>query len=119
MNNTTIDPIENLVRGDYKYGFVTDVESDSAPPGLNEDIIRLISRKKLEPEWLLEWRLKAYRHWLTMKEPQWPNVHYPPIDYQRIVYYSAPKRSKDAPKSLDEVDPKLLATYERLGIPLH
>ena len=117
--NPTMDPIENLVQSDYKYGFVTDVENDSAPPGLNEDIVRLISKKKNEPEWLLEWRLKAYRHWLTMKEPKWPNVHYNPIDYQSIIYYSAPKRSKDAPKSLDEVDPKLLETYERLGIPLH
>ena len=114
-----MDPIENLVQSDYKYGFVTDVENDSAPPGLNEGIVRLISKKKNEPEWLLEWRLKAYRHWLTMKEPKWPNVHYNPIDYQSIIYYSAPKRSKDAPKSLDEVDPKLLETYERLGIPLH
>ncbi|MHC4419864.1 MAG: Fe-S cluster assembly protein SufB [Planctomycetota bacterium] len=104
---------------EYKYGFYTDIEADSAPPGLNEDIVRLISAKKKEPGWLLEWRLKAYRHWLTMIEPTWPNVHYPPIDYQSIIYYSAPRQAKDGPKSLDEVDPKLLETYEKLGIPLH
>ena len=102
----------------YKAGFVTDIESDSVPPGLNEDIVRLISQKKGEPEWLLAWRLKAFRHWLTMKEPTWQNVHYPPIDYQAMVYFSAPRSRKDAPKSLDEVDPKLLETYEKLGIPL-
>jgi Fe-S cluster assembly protein SufB len=102
----------------YKAGFVTDIESESAPPGLNEDIVRLISAKKQEPEWMLAWRLKALRHWLTMKEPTWQNVHYPPIDYQSIVYYSAPKRKTNAPKSLEDVDPKLLETYEKLGIPL-
>ncbi|HTO75415.1 MAG TPA: Fe-S cluster assembly protein SufB [Thermoanaerobaculia bacterium] len=102
----------------YKAGFVTDIESESAPPGLNEDIVRLISTKKQEPEWMLEWRLKALRHWLTMKEPTWQNVHYSPIDYQAIVYYSAPKRRANAPKSLEDVDPKLLETYEKLGIPL-
>ncbi len=107
-----------LTQREYKAGFVTDIESESAPPGLNEDIIRLISAKKQEPAWMLEWRLKAFRHWLTLKEPTWQNVHYPPIDYQSIVYYSAPKRRGDAPKSLDEVDPKLLETYEKLGIPL-
>ena len=117
--NTSNDPIESLVQGDYKYGFVTDVEADAVPAGLSEDVIRLISRKKNEPEFMLEWRLKAYRHWLTLKEPQWANVHHHPIDYQSIVYYSAPKRSDSGPKSLDEVDPKLLETYERLGIPLH
>ncbi len=90
----------------------------SIPRGLNEDVIRLISAKKQEPEWLLEWRLKAYRHWLTMKEPTWANVHYPTIDYQDIIYYSAPKAKKDGPKSLDEVDPELLKTYDKLGIPL-
>ncbi len=110
--------IEKWTRQEYKYGFVTDIEADSAPPGLNEDIIRLISAKKNEPEFLLEWRLKAYRHWLTMTEPTWANIHHPPIDYQSIVYYSAPKRDKDRPKSLDDVDPKLLETYEKLGIPL-
>ena len=94
------------------------MEADSAPPGLNEDIVRLISAKKNEPEFMLEWRLKAFRHWLTMKEPTWPHVHYPPIDYQKSVYYSAPKKKGDGPKSLDEVDPKLLETYEKLGIPL-
>ncbi|HEY7114805.1 MAG TPA: Fe-S cluster assembly protein SufB [Thermoanaerobaculia bacterium] len=102
----------------YKAGFVTDIESESAPPGLSEDIVRLISAKKQEPEWMLEWRLKALRHWLTMTEPTWQNVHYAPIDYQAIVYYSAPKRRANAPKSLEEVDPKLLETYEKLGIPL-
>lgn len=116
--STATETIEGFVRKEYKYGFVTDVESDSAPPGLNEDIVRLISRKKNEPDFLLEWRLKAYRHWLTMKQPAWPKVHYPPIDFQKIVYYSAPKKRGDGPKSLDEVDPKLLETYEKLGIPL-
>ena len=116
--STATETIEGLVQKEYKYGFYTDVEADSAPPGLNEDIVRLISAKKGEPEFMLEWRLKAYRHWLTMKEPSWPHVHYPPIDYQKSVYYSAPKRKGDGPKSLDEVDPKLLETYEKLGIPL-
>ncbi len=116
--STATETIEGLVKQDYKYGFVTDVEADSAPPGLNEDIVRLISSKKTEPPFLLEWRLKAFRHWQTMKEPTWPHVHYPPIDYQKSVYYSAPKRKGDGPKSLDEVDPKLLETYEKLGIPL-
>jgi len=116
--STATETIEGLVQKEYKYGFFTDVEADSAPPGLNEDIVRLISAKKNEPEFMLEWRLKAYRHWLTMKEPTWPHVHYPPIDYQKSVYYSAPKKKGDGPKSLDEVDPKLLETYEKLGIPL-
>jgi Fe-S cluster assembly protein SufB len=110
--------IEDLANQEYKYGFYTDVEADSAPPGLSEDIIRFISAKKKEPEFMLEWRLKAYRHWLTMTEPKWPNVEYPPIDYQDIVYYSAPKRKEDGPQSLDEVDPELLETYKKLGIPL-
>ena len=104
--------------GAYKAGFVTDIESECVPPGLNEEVLRLISEKKSEPEWLLDWRLKAFRQWLTMKEPNWQNVHYPPIDYQAMVYYSAPKSRKDGPKSLDDVDPKLLETYEKLGIPL-
>ncbi|MFQ5803854.1 MAG: Fe-S cluster assembly protein SufB, partial [Candidatus Methylomirabilales bacterium] len=108
--------IETFVSQDYKWGFVTEVEQDVAPPGLNEDIIRLISAKKNEPEWLLEWRLKAYRYWLTIKEPTWHNVHYPPIDYQGISYYAAPKKKEL--QSLDEVDPELLRTYEKLGIPL-
>ncbi len=116
--STATETIEGFVKQEYKYGFVTDVETDSAPPGLNEDIIRLISHKKNEPEWLLEWRLKAYRHWTTMQSPAWPKVHYPPVDFQDITYYSAPKQRGDAPKSLDEVDPKLLETYEKLGIPL-
>src|SRR5438445_8000609 len=116
--STATETIEGLVKQEYKYGFYTDVEVDAAPPGLNEEIIRLISRKKNEPEWLTEWRLKAYRHWLTMKEPTWPKVQHAPIDYQGIVYYSAPKQKMGGPKSLDEVDPKLLETYEKLGIPL-
>lgn len=110
--------IKDLTDQAYKYGFVTDIESESIPHGLNEDIIRLISAKKDEPEFILEWRLKAYRHWLTLKEPTWAKVHYPPIDYQDMTYYSGPKQDKDGPKSLDEVDPELLKTYEKLGIPL-
>src|SRR5205823_4096762 len=116
--STATETIEGLVQQEYKYGFYTDVEADSAPPGLNEDIVRLISAKKKEPEFMLEWRLKAYRHWLTMQEPTWPHVHYPPIDYQKSVYYSAPRNKGAGPKSLDEVDPKLLDMYEKLGIPL-
>src|SRR5213594_3104411 len=111
--------IEAQVLQPYKYCFVTDIEAEVVPVGLSEDVIRLISAKKGEPEWLLEWRLKAFRHWLTMKEPTWANVHHPPIDYQSIAYYSAPKQKKDGPKSLADVDPKLLETYERLGVPLH
>jgi Fe-S cluster assembly protein SufB len=111
--------IEDFTNADYKHGFVTDIEEESIPKGLSEDVVRLISAKKEEPEFMLEWRLKAYRKWLTMTEPTWANVHYPPIDYQEIVYYSAPRQKKtDGPKSLDEVDPKLLETYEKLGIPL-
>ncbi len=110
-------PVETLVNKEYKYGFVTDIESDVAPRGLNEDIVRLISEKKGEPAWLLEWRLKAYRGWLKMTEPHWSNVVYAPIDYQDIIYYSAPRTAKPL-GSLDEVDPKLLETYEKLGIPL-
>ncbi len=109
--------VETLVNKEYKYGFVTDIESDVAPKGLNEDIVRLISEKKGEPAWLLEWRLKAFRGWLKMSEPHWPNVTYAPIDYQDLRYYSAPKTTKPL-GSLDEVDPKLLETYEKLGIPL-
>ncbi len=111
--------IEELIAREYEHGFITDLEADAIPAGLSEDVVRLISAKKREPEFMLEWRLKAYRHWLTMEEPKWQNVHYPPIDYQSSVYYSAPKSKSDAPKSLDEVDPELLATYEKLGIPLH
>jgi len=106
------------VTGEYKYGFVTDIEADYAPKGLNEEIIRFISAKKEEPEWLLEWRLKAYRHWLTKKDPDWARVKHPEIDFQDIHYYAAPKSKGDGPKSLDEVDPELLETYEKLGIPL-
>jgi Fe-S cluster assembly protein SufB len=116
--STATETIEGLVQQEYKYGFVTDVETESAPPGLNENIIRLISHKKKEPEWLLEWRLKAFRHWQTMTEPTWQFVKYPPVNFQDITYYSAPKQKTDGPKSLDEVDPKLLETYEKLGIPL-
>ena len=116
--STATETIDGFVKQEYKYGFVTDVETDSAPPGLNEGIIRLISAKKKEPEFMLEWRLKAYRHWLTLREPTWQQAHYPPIDFQKIIYYSAPKKRGDGPKSLDEVDPKLLETYEKLGIPL-
>ncbi len=110
-------PVESLVNREYKYGFVTDIEADTLPKGLSEDIVRLISAKKDEPEFLLEWRLKAYRGWLKMTEPHWPNVKYPPIDYQDSIYYSAP-RTKVPLGSLDEVDPKLLETYAKLGIPL-
>jgi len=116
--STATETIEGLVKQEYKYGFYTDVEVDAAPPGLNEDIIQLISAKKNEPDFMLDWRLKAYRHWVTMTEPTWPHVHYPPIDYQNAVYYSAPKKKGSGPKSLEEVDPKLLETYEKLGIPL-
>jgi len=116
--SSEVPSVQELANKEYAAGFVTDIESEAIAPGLSEDVIRLISKKKNEPEFLLEWRLKAYRHWLTMTEPKWPNVHYPAIDYQSIVYYSAPKQKKDGPKSLDEVDPKLLETYEKLGIPL-
>src|SRR5262250_1067088 len=115
----TADNLEKLVSRGYEHGFVTDIESDTVPPGLDEDVVRLISRKKREPEFLTEWRLKALRHWRTMKEPHWAHVRFNPIDYQAISYYSAPKAQKDGPKSLDEVDPKLLETYEKLGVPLH
>ena len=116
--SSSSNTIETFANQEYKWGFVTDIAADTIPRGLNEDVIRLISAKKNEPEWLLEWRLKAYRHWLTMTEPTWANVHYPKIDYQDIIYYAAPKTKTDAPKSLDEVDPELLKTYEKLGIPL-
>ena len=116
--STETSTIQELTDVEYKYGFVTDIEADVLPRGLNEDIIRMISAKKKEPEFMLEWRLKSYRHWLTMKEPSWAHVHYPPIDYQNVIYYSAPRTQKTSPKSLDEVDPELLKTYEKLGIPL-
>lgn len=111
--------INDAVNKQYPYGFVTQIESDTIAPGLNEDIIRLISAKKNEPAFMLEWRLKAYHHWLTLTPPEWAKVHYEAIDFQSIIYYSAPKNMADAPKSLDEVDPKLLETYNKLGIPLH
>ena len=110
--------IEILANQEYKYGFVTDIESDMIPRGLSEDTIRLIVEKKNEPDWMLEFRLKAYRHWLTMTEPRhWPNITFPPFDYQDLIYYSAPKQ-KPTKQSLDEVDPELLRTFEKLGIPL-
>jgi Fe-S cluster assembly protein SufB len=116
--STTVDTLERFTTQDYKWGFITDIESESAPRGLSEDIVRLISSKKNEPKWLLDWRLKAYRHWLTMEEPRWwPNVHYAPIDYNDMIYYSAPKQPKQL-KSLDEVDPELRRTFEKLGISL-
>ena len=110
--------IEAFTNQEYKYGFDTTIEADSVPAGLDEDVIRTISAKKNEPEFMLEWRLKAYRHWLTTTEPQWANIHHPPIDYQRIVYYSSPRAKKPRPESLDDVDPEVLRTYEKLGIPL-
>jgi Fe-S cluster assembly protein SufB len=111
--------LESLVSRKYRHGFVTDIASDTVPPGLSEEVIRLISAKKGEPAFMLDWRLKAYRRWLKMTEPGWAHVHYPPIDFQQISYYSAPKQTGDGPKSLAEVDPKLLETYDKLGIPLH
>jgi Fe-S cluster assembly protein SufB len=112
--------VDELVAGrEYKYGFSTEIESDIVPPGLDEDVIRLISGKKGEPEWLLEWRLKAFAAWQKMEEPHhWPKLTYEPVDYQAISYYAAPKSDEDRPKSLDEVDPEILATFEKLGIPL-
>jgi Fe-S cluster assembly protein SufB len=118
MSSTSPD-INQFVGQGYRHGFVTDIDSDTVPPGLNEDVIRLISRKKNEPAFLLEWRLQAYRHWLTMTAPEWAHLKIAPIDYQAISYYSAPRPKANAPKSLDEVDPKLLATYDKLGVPLH
>jgi Fe-S cluster assembly protein SufB len=117
--STESKEIDSLVNRRYEHGFVTDIATDSLPPGLDEDVIRAISARKKEPQFMLDWRLKAYRHWLTMQEPAWAHVHYPPISYQDISYFSAPKSDADRPKSLDEVDPKLLETYEKLGIPLH
>ncbi|MEZ4288456.1 MAG: Fe-S cluster assembly protein SufB [Polyangiales bacterium] len=113
------DQIQEALNKRYDAGFVTDIEQDHLPPGLNEDVVAFISKKKNEPQWLLDWRLKAYRHWLTMKEPKWAKISYPPIDYQAASYYAAPKSKDDGPKSLEDVDPKLLETYEKLGIPLH
>ena len=117
-NVETVRQVRELAERKYKYGFVTDIDADTAPKGLDESIVRFISAKKNEPEWLLEWRLKAYRHWLTMPEPEWGKLSFPPLDYQDAYYYSAPK-TDGKPKSLDEVDPELLRTYEKLGIPLN
>lgn len=117
IEHATVESVLALDVDKYKYGFETDIESDVAPIGLNEGIIRLISQKKDEPEWMLEWRLEAYKRWLTMTEPNWAKVHYPKIDFQAIRYYAAPK-SQSGPKSLDEVDPALLEMYEKLGVPL-
>ena len=118
MSTTETEILEERVAQEYEAGFVTEVEQETLPPGLDEDVIRAISEKKNEPEWMLEWRLKAYRHWLTLEEPTWANIKYEPVDYQSISYYSAPKSKGDGPKSLDEVDPEILRTYEKLGIPL-
>ena len=117
--STKNQEIEELVEQKYRHGFVTNIESDTVPPGLDEDVIRLISHKKQEPQFMLDWRLKAYRHWLTQRSPDWAKLNLQPIDYNDISYYSAPKSKNDGPKSLAEVDPKLLETYEKLGIPLH
>src|SRR5579864_2595999 len=113
----TVDQVRRIDVDQYKYGFETLIESDKAPKGLSEDTVRFISAKKNEPEWMLKWRLEAYGRWLTMQEPKWAKVEYGPIDYQDLYYYSAPKK-KDGPKSLDEIDPEILRTYEKLGIPL-
>lgn len=116
---TATEKIDSFLDRGYDAGFVTDIESDTIPKGLSEDVIRLLSAKKHEPEFMLEWRLSAYRHWLTMTPPNWAKVGFPPVDYQDIIYYSAPKSKKEGPKSIDEVDPELLRTYEKLGVPLH
>ena len=116
MSQETID---KAIDKEYAAGFVSDIESDTLPPGLDEDVVRFISAKKGEPEWMLEWRLEAYRTWREMEEPEWAHVHYPEIDFDAVSYYSSPKSMEDGPKSLDEVDPELIATYEKLGIPLH
>jgi len=118
MHEENDDILEQITSSEYKYGFVTDIEADEAPRGLSEDTVRFISAKKNEPEWMLAYRLKAYKHWLTMEEPKWPNVEYPPINYQDIIYYSAPKQ-KIAPDSLDDIDPELRKTFEKLGISLN
>src|SRR4051794_14545394 len=115
---TPTSTIEEFANREYEHGFFTDIEADAAPPGLSEDIVRFISAKKHEPDWLLDWRLKALRHWRTLEEPRWwPNITYAPIDYQQIIYYSAPKPKKQL-TSLDELDPEVRQTFERLGIPL-
>ena len=112
------DVLERNVAREYSAGFVTDVESDTLPPGLDEDVVRYISARKSEPEWLTEWRLEAYRYWRTQQPPEWAHVDFPPVDFEAISYFSAPRSQADRPKSLDEVDPELLRTYEKLGIPL-
>ena len=117
-HKTAPDSVDDLIKTGYQHGFVTDIEADTVPPGLNEDVIRLISARKAEPEWMLELRLKAYNHWLNMEDPEWAKVKHPPIDFQGISYYSAPKKKTDGPQSLDEVDPALLDAYNKLGIPL-
>jgi Fe-S cluster assembly protein SufB len=117
--STTENSVDQFMNRQYSAGFISDIDSDSIDPGLSEDVVRFISAKKNEPEFMLNWRLEAFRHWLTMEEPVWAHVHYPKIDYQDIIYYSAPKSQKDGPTSLDDVDPELLKTYEKLGIPLH
>ena len=117
--STKSQDVQDLINQKYRHGFVTDIESDSLPPGLDEGVVAAVSRKKNEPQFLLDWRLKAFRHWQTMQEPAWARVSYKPIDYQDISYYSAPRAPANQPKSLDEVDPKLLETYAKLGIPLH
>src|SRR5665213_3544644 len=114
----TTERVAEIAGEKYKYGFVTDIEMERAPKGLSEDTVRFISAKKNEPEWMLEWRLEAFRRWREMREPAWARVHYPPIDYQASYYYAAPKSQGERPKNLDEVDPKLLETYKKLGIPL-
>ena len=119
MSESPTPTLDAQLEREYRAGFVTDIESDTLPPGLSEDVVRFISARKGEPEWLLEWRLAAYRYWRTVTPPKWAHLHFPPIDFEAISYFSAPKHQKDRPKSLDEVDPELLRTYERLGIPLH
>src|ERR1700752_637460 len=114
----TVEQVRRIAVDQYKYGFKTLIESEKAPKGLSEDVIGFISAKKNEPEWMLAWRLEAYRRWLTMSEPTWGRVKYGPIDYQGIYYYAAPKKKGDGPKSIDEIDPEILATYAKLGIPL-
>src|SRR5215471_18169132 len=114
----TVEQVRRIDVDQYKYGFETLIESEKAPKGLSEDTIRFISAKKDEPEWMLAWRLEAYKRWLTMREPKWAKVQYGPIDYQNIYYYAAPKKKKDGPKSLEDIDPEILRTYEKLGIPL-
>ncbi len=117
--STDPDNIESLVSRRYEHGFVTDIETETFPPGLDEDVVRAISSRKEEPEFMLEWRLRAYQQWRQMQEPTWAHVNFAPIDYESISYFAAPKSDKDRPQSLDEVDPKLLETYDKLGIPLH